>query len=281
MLKIKLWGTRGSIPVCSLKQIKYGGNTPCVEVRTDRNQIIIIDCGSGLRELGYKLMDEGFNRGGHSAIILLSHCHWDHIQGLPFFRPGHVPSNNFAFYGLRSFYRTLESALVGQMQHPYFPSSFFEMGASFELNEIPEGKFNIDELEITTAYMNHPDETFGFRIDYKGKSLVYASDNEHVPSFDPDEKVIQFARNADILLHDAQFSWDEYFDGRVGWGHSVPEVAVQTAQLSGSKKLILFHHDPSHDDDFLDRMVEYSQSLNEWNRHLVIDGAKDYMEFSL
>jgi len=281
VLKIKFWGTRGSIPVCGKKYVKYGGNTPCLEVRTDQGHLIIIDCGSGIREMGYQLMEEGFDKGGCSAVILLSHCHWDHIQGMPFFRPAYVKGNRFIIYGLHSFYQTLEKSLVGQMQCPYFPSRFFEMGAEFNIREIPECKFNIGDLSITTAYMNHPDETFGFRIDYHGKSFVYASDNEHIPSAVADDKVIQFSRKTDLLIHDSQFMWDEYFGNKVGWGHSVPEVALQTAQLSEAKKLILFHHDPSHNDQFLDNMLEYCKNLNAGYHGLEIDLARDFMEIIL
>ncbi len=280
-MRIKFWGTRGSIPVSGPGKLKYGGNTPCVEIRTDDGRIIIIDCGSGIRELGYQLMEEGFKHGGREAVILLSHCHWDHIQGLPFFKPAYIRGNHFSIYGLRSFIYSLESALVGQMQRPYFPNNFFEVGADFTIREIPECRFWLDkDIQITTAYMNHPDETFGFRIDYNGKSFVYASDNEHIPS-EPDEKVINFAKNADILVHDAQFSLEEYFENKVGWGHSVPEVAVQTARLSKVKKLLLFHYDPAHDDAYIDQMVEHCQDLNRDNAYLTIEGARDYQVIEL
>lgn len=281
MLKIKFWGTRGSIPVSGEKNLKYGGNTPCIEVRTDQNQLLIIDCGSGIRELGYKLMEDGFNQGGQQAVILLSHCHWDHIQGMPFFRPAYIPGNHFDIYGLRSFYSTLESALAGQMQHPYFPNSFFDMGATFKIHEMPECKFNLADLSITTAYMNHPDETFGFRLDYKGRSFVYASDNEHTPYDEPDKKLINFARDADVLVHDTQFTLEEYLNGRMGWGHSVPEVSVRSAQLCGTRHLLLFHHDPSHDDAFIDQMVAHCHDLNNSHYDLTIEGARDFMEIQL
>lgn len=278
---IKFWGTRGSIPVSGLQNVKYGGNTPCIEIKTDDGQRVIVDAGSGIRELGYQMLREGYKEGGKSAILLLSHCHWDHIQGLPFFKPAYVRGNTFTIYGLRSFFKSLESALVGQMKKPYFPSGFFEMGSEFNIIEIPECTVRHGQLKISTIYLNHPDETFGFRLDYKGKSFVYASDNEHIPCEEADDKLIHFAEKADVLVHDTQFTWEEYFDGRVGWGHSVPEVALQSAQLAGVRQLLMFHHDPSHNDDFLDRMLEDCQYLNNGQNNLVIEAARDYQEIHL
>lgn len=256
--KIKFWGTRGSIPTPGSETLRYGGNTACVEVRCG-NELIIIDAGTGIRNLGTELLKEN----AINASILFSHVHWDHIQGIPFFRPVYAPDNKFKLYGNRNWDTKLEYALKWQMQSPNFPvtlEGLNKVGAHMEYIDIDAGaKFQIgeaNEVTIRTAELRHPDKAFAFRIEYCGKSVVYATDTENLP--EPDERLVELASGTDILIHDAQYTNEEYYgvngDSKKDWGHSTPAAAAMTAIVAQVKKLILFHHDPFHDDEQIDRM---------------------------
>ena len=257
--RIEFWGTRGLIPVPGAETVKYGGNTACVEVRCGR-EIIILDAGTGIRELGTKFLRESSTR----ASILFSHMHWDHIQGMPFFRPAYVPGNEFKLYGNKNWDVTLEATLGGQMRKPSFPISLNEMhaiGAKMEYINIDFGTtFEIgDSQKITvhSAELNHPQRAFGFRIEYNGRSLVYATDVESLPH--PGRELLELASGADLLIHDAQYTAEEYYklshNNDRSCGHSTPEAAARVALEAGVNKLALFHHDPHHDDKTVDRML--------------------------
>jgi phosphoribosyl 1,2-cyclic phosphodiesterase len=257
-LIVKFWGTRGSIPAPGPETLKYGGNTSCVEVRCG-GEIIILDAGTGIRDLGTKLLKEMPVK----ASILFSHMHWDHIQGIPFFRPAYVPGNEFRLYGNKDWDTKLEYALKWQMQSPNFPVTLEEMntvGARMEYIDIDAGSvFRIGDTEqitVRSIELRHPDKAFGFRLEYGDKSMVYATDTESLPK--PDEKLVELAYGVDLLIHDAQYTTEEYYgvnrDPRRTWGHSTPEAAAEVAIAANAKKLVLFHHDPYHDDVIVDQM---------------------------
>jgi len=262
---IKFWGTRGSIPSPGPDTVKYGGNTSCVEVRCG-DELIIIDAGTGIRNLGMELLKETQVK----ASILFSHVHWDHIQGIPFFRPAYVPGNEFKLYGNKNWDTRLEYALECQMQSPNFPVTFDELnkvGAHMEYIDIDAGAvFQVGDrssVTIRSIELRHPDRVFGFRIDYDGKSLVYATDTENLP--EPDERLVELASGADVLIHDAQYTSEEYYgsngNSKESWGHSTSEAAAAVALAANVRKLILFHHDPYHNDAQVDQMLQAAASI--------------------
>lgn len=262
---VRFWGTRGSIPSPGPDTVKYGGNTSCVEVRCG-NELIIIDAGTGIRNLGMELLKETRVK----ASILFSHVHWDHIQGIPFFRPAYVPGNEFKLYGNKNWDTKLEFALECQMQSPNFPVTFDELnevGAKMEYIDIEAGAvFQVgdkDTVTIRSLELRHPDKVFGFRIDYNGKNLIYATDTENLP--EPDERLVELASGADLLIHDAQYTSEEYRgvsgDSKESWGHSTPEAAAAVALAANVRKLVLFHHDPYHDDAQVDQILQTASAI--------------------
>jgi phosphoribosyl 1,2-cyclic phosphodiesterase len=232
--------------------MRYGGNTSCVEVRLGE-AIYIFDCGTGFRVLGQSLSRE-FKERPISAHVFVSHFHWDHIQGLPFFSPLYDnPDSQFCFHGPTRMC-SLKSALEDQMNAPYFPVGLAEMQAQQHFCDLDEGRMQLDGVTLKTLWLNHPQGCMGFRMETKEGVLVYATDNEpgH-PLFD--KNVRKLADGADVLIYDAQYLPDEYEARRRGWGHSHWREAVNIAMESGAKELILFHHDPAHDDECIDKIV--------------------------
>ena len=263
--RIKFWGTRGSIPSPGPRTLKYCGNTSCVEIRCG-DKLIIIDAGTGIRNLGAELLKETSVK----AAILFSHVHWDHIQGIPFFRPAYVPGNEFKLYGNKDWDTKLEYALECQMQSPNFPITFDELnevGARMEYIDIDaKAVFQVgdtDPVTVRSIELRHPDKAFGFRIEYGGRILVYATDTESLP--EPDEELVEMASGADLLIHDAQYTREEYYgldgESRENWGHSTPEAATAVAIAANVKRLTLFHHDPYHDDAKVDEILKTASAI--------------------
>jgi phosphoribosyl 1,2-cyclic phosphodiesterase/DNA-binding response OmpR family regulator len=237
--------------------VRYGGNTSCVEVTTASGTTIVLDCGTGAALLGSDMM----RRGGKSAsgALLISHSHWDHIQGLPFFVPAFVPGNEWDVYAPHGFAQSVRETLAGQMQHTYFPVELSQLGATIRYHDLTEGGFSIGEVKVTTRYLNHPALTLGYRLEADGVTLVYCCDHEpHSRSLaygsgeigDQDRDHIDFIADADLLIHDAQYRAAEYAE-KVGWGHSTLEYVVAIAQLAEVKALAFTHHDPARDDEAL------------------------------
>jgi phosphoribosyl 1,2-cyclic phosphodiesterase len=248
------WGVRGSIPTPGPNTVQFGGNTSCVEVRANK-AILIFDGGTGLRLLGKKLLKEM----PITAHMFFSHVHWDHIQGFPFFEPAFVAGNVFHLYGGNNVSRTLEETLAGQMDHPNFPVHLTAMGAKMVFRDLPEGEaVEIDDgtggtARVTTASGNHPQGVFAFRLEHEGKAVVYATDTEHYEGR-IDEKLVQLARGAEVLVYDAQYTPEEYAGTagtggpKKGWGHSTFEEGAKIARAAGARRLVLFHHDPIQGD---------------------------------
>jgi phosphoribosyl 1,2-cyclic phosphodiesterase len=280
-MKVKFWGTRGSIPtpisptaiedkirralkgavgldLSSEPAIErylqhlpktvlhtIGGNTACVEVRAGQ-QLLILDAGTGLRLLGYELMKAEFAKGQGVADFLISHTHWDHIQGLPFFVPGFVPGNCLTFHSPRV---DLEAALVGQQTETYFPVQLKNLSADIRFHHLPTDAWSqIADVQVYPHQMSHPGKSFGYRIDYNGSSLVYAADSEY-KRMDPTstQVYVEFFRGADLLIFDAQYTLTDVLD-KADWGHSSPLMGAELAHRAGVKRLALFHHDPLADD---------------------------------
>lgn len=253
-LTIRFWGVRGSIPSPGPSTADVGGNTSCVEVRC-RDQIFILDAGTGLRGLGDALLSEGEPVTAH---MLFSHVHWDHIQGLPFFAPIYRPNTTLHMYGAPE-EGDLESVLNSQMKAPNFPVGFDQAPARMRFNESPVGEsIDIGPVTLSTAPLNHPNGVLAYRIDCEGRSVVYATDTEHYSDGSIDSNLVVLARDADVLIYDAQYTPDEYC-GRVGfsrkgWGHSTWEEGVRVARAAGVEQLVLFHHEPSHDDAMVEEI---------------------------
>jgi phosphoribosyl 1,2-cyclic phosphodiesterase len=259
-MRIKFWGVRGSTPTPQAENMRYGGNTSCVEVRFG-DQLYIFDCGTGFRVLGHQLQDEfSEKRQPISAHVFVSHFHWDHIQGIPFFRPLYdSPDSRFHFH-CSSRTRSLRQVMDEQMASPYFPVDLSHMKAQRKFYDIDSGRLNMDEgIQIQTAWLNHPQGCMGFRLETKDGVLVYATDNEPGDAAF-DKAVRKLAEGADVLIYDAQYLPEQYAAEKRGWGHSHWREAVNVVMESGAKELVLFHHDPDHTDAVVDRVVKEARN---------------------
>lgn len=252
-VRLRFWGVRGSTPTPQVENLTFGGNTPCLEIRTADNQCLIFDAGSGIRNLGQCLMQEAGARP-IDVQVFLTHFHWDHIQGLPFFAPIYGPENCVRFFSAIDG-RPLQETLEGQMTQPYFPVDLTQVAARREFyNAECESPVDAAGLKIFPFPLNHPQGAAGYRIEANGAVIVYATDYEHG---DPklDRKLREYAENADVLICDAQYTPEEY-ETHKGWGHSTWLNAVHVARDVRARQLILFHHDPSHDDQRVMRITE-------------------------
>lgn len=286
-MQVRFWGTRGSIATPGPATVRYGGNTSCVEVRSESGAVILIDCGTGAHAFGKALQEQGKDCSGH---ILISHTHWDHIQGLPFFAPLFVEGNEWRIYGPRGIGQSLKDVLAAQMDYTYFPVALNAFAARMHFHEVVEGSFAIGDVRVVTHYLNHPALTVGYRIEADGACLVYASDHEphnaeagggHAVAEGGDADHVEFLRDADLAIHDAQYTAEEY-PGKLGWGHSTIEYAVDVAAAAGVKQLVLFHHDPARSDDEVDDLVAAARARAAQNgSSLIVSGAAEGTEFEL
>ncbi len=245
-MTVRFWGVRGSVASPGPETARVGGNTSCVEIVAGSSRIVL-DAGTGLRRLGNELLKQG----AVDVTLLLSHVHWDHIQGLPFFAPLYSPATRVHVVSGANGTPTRD-ILRRQMSAPTFPVDLHEVPASLSYLEVRDRqRFVAGEAEVTVAKANHPDQVYAYRVEHRGRSVVYATDTEHFRCVDP--RLASLARNADVLIYDAQYlpteSVGEGGMSRVGWGHSTWEAAVELARAAGVGKLVLFHHDPSRTDD--------------------------------
>lgn len=255
LFTIQFWGVRGSIACPGPETVRYGGNTPCIEMRVDGKRLIF-DGGTGLRVLGQSMLSQM----PVEAHLFFTHSHWDHIQGVPFFIPAFIKGNCFHIYGAPAPNgATIEKRLTDQMLHPNFPVPIRIMQADLKFNDLELGeKVEIGEITVENALLNHPGEAVGYRVNWRGYSAAYITDTEHFPDT-LDKNVLELARNADVMIYDATYTDEEYHSkasSKVGWGHSTWQEAVKVAKAAKVKKLVIFHHDPLHNDDFLDHVGE-------------------------
>ena len=262
-LSVRFWGVRGSCPTPGPETAGVGGNTSCVEVLVSgaRGTRIVLDAGTGLRRLGNEMMA----RGAVDATILLSHVHWDHIQGLPFFAPLYMPTTKLRLIGGLTG-TPLRETLRRQMSAPTFPVDLDALPSTLTCDTVRDrDTIEIGDARVTVARANHPDAVFAYRIEHGGRSVVYATDTEHYACVD--QRLVTLARNADVLIYDAQYLPNEYTGeggvSRVGWGHSTYEAGVELARAAGVGQLVLFHHDPSRTDDGVREIEDRTRSLFE------------------
>ena len=268
-MRIRFWGTRGSLATPGPTTLRYGGNTACVEARADDGTLIVLDCGTGAHRLGQALIAEATPRvRGH---LLITHTHWDHIQGFPFFAPVFTGGSEWDLYAPGGVGERLEAVLSAQMQHPYFPVTLAQLAATIHYHDLVEGALPVGGVRVVAQYLNHPALTLGYRLEADDVSVVYACDHEpHVRDrpeagrmgsggesalHAEDARHVAFLEGADLVIHDAQYTAQEYPE-KVNWGHSPAEAAVDYALAAHVRRLALTHHDPLRDDDAVDRLVE-------------------------
>ena len=311
LVSIRFWGVRGSVPTPGPGSVKYGGNTSCIEVRAD-GELIILDAGTGIKQLGNAPLKENaaeMLEAGEEPLdltrmtLLISHTHWDHIQGLPFFQPAYKPSNKLDIWGPESIYGTLETALSGQMFSLYFPVPFSALRADIKIRSLPPEKLILGNVKVDFLPVNHPGGGVGYRLHTSGGTLGYIPDHEpydgdgrfggsaeiHYKET-PKEPVdvvsrqaefMKFIQGLDVLILDTQYTEEEYRT-RIGWGHGYLESSVELAIQAGVKHLFIFHHDPVHEDAFIDEMVARAQAIvQERQSMLVVSAAREGELFTL
>lgn len=249
MTELRFWGVRGSIACPSPSHVRYGGNTSCLEI-TVAGHTIILDAGTGIRSLGLEMTAQNVR----TATLLLTHTHWDHINGFPFFGPGFDKNNEFRIMAGHLKQGSIRDVLAGQMTQPTFPVPLEAMQAKMTFEDFSAGEhFELfPEVLVRTAPLNHPNGATGYRIEHAGSSICYITDTEHVPG-KPDQNILGLIDGADLVVYDSTYT-DEEFTSKVGWGHSTWQEAVRLAKAAGVKRLALFHHDPSHTDDVMDQI---------------------------
>lgn len=263
-MRVRFWGTRGSIATPGPGTTHFGGNTSCVEITTDLGDLLVMDCGTGAHPLAAALMAHA--KKPINANILLGHTHWDHIQGFPFFSPAFVKGNTVAIHGPEGSHGSLHKVLAGQMEFTYFPVELNQLPAAITYHDLTEGVHSIGNVRIVAQFLNHPAMTLGYRIEADGAVVVYLVDHEPFSSelwrageehgriesilHDGDRRHAKFMADADLVIHDAQYTPEEY-ELKKTWGHGSYDYAVQLAAAAGVRRLALTHHDPSHDDRFV------------------------------
>ena len=285
---VTFWGTRGSIPTPGPHTARYGGNTPCVSVAAGGDRLVVLDAGTGIRPLGLAVDREG--QGPLNLEILLTHCHWDHIQGLPFFKPLFRNGNIVRIFGTRQDDVSLTTILERQNHPAVFPIPLRALAAKLTVHEITPGtEFEIDGFRVETFRLRHPGTTLAYRLTPTegGASMAYVTDNELGPGGSYDvpadwrARMARFLKGVDLLIHDGMYS-DELLATRPGWGHSSPAEAVALAAEAGAKRLVFFHHEPDHDDAAIDRLLSGARAAAMRSApSLLVDAAMEGLTFTL
>jgi len=290
--RVKLWGTRGSIPVPGREASRYGGNTTCIELRAD-GELIVLDAGSGIRPLGVALKQE-FQERPINLSLLITHAHWDHIQGFPFFKPAYDPKNEIRILGFDGAGATFREIMTEPMRSPFFPISMRELSSKMEVTKLTEMKFSLGKVDVHAAFVNHPGVCAGYRLFTSTGSVAFLPDHEpyefflHAAAGQPltpehareiarneHARLVQFLRGSEILVLDSQYT-DKEYQSHIGWGHGSVSSGVSLALEAEVQKLLLFHHDPSHDDNMVDTMVEFARELaTNSGKPLQVAGAKE------
>lgn len=288
--RLKFWGVRGSIPSPGNGTVYFGGNTSCVEVRMGE-ELLVLDAGSGIRVLGNALVEE-FKGKPIALTLLITHTHWDHIQGFPFFVPAYDAQNRIQIYGYKGALSGLHTALAGQMESPYFPVSIEELPGNLRIDELREMEFQVAGITVEACFTNHPGVCVAYKLHTPDGVVVYMPDNEtrkgtssvttgqFVP--DPaDEKIRDFIQGVDVLVMDCQYTAEEY-QTHIGWGHGCIDEVVRMAIAVGVKRLYSFHHDPTHDDRFISSMLMHARQIAERAASpIIVEAAREGQEVVL
>ena len=294
-VRIKFWGTRGSIAVPGDATLRYGGNTTCVTLRAN-DEIIVLDAGSGIRPLGIDLEKE-FGTQPIKLSLLVTHAHWDHIQGLPFFKPAYDSKNEISIFGFDETGATFRQILAEPMKSPFFPIAMRELSGKIEIDKLNEMTFSVGTVQVCAAFVNHPGGCAGYRLNTSAGSVAFLPDHEpyefflHSPranNMSPEQTkktaandragLVQFLHGSDILILDAQYT-DEEYEKYIGWGHGSVSSAVSLALDAEVHRLLLFHHDPNHDDQTVEQMVNDARlQVEKSGKSLEIEAAREGAE---
>ena len=294
-VRIKFWGTRGSIAVPGDATLRYGGNTTCVTVRAN-DEIIVLDAGSGIRPLGIDLEKE-FGTQPIKLSLLVTHAHWDHIQGLPFFKPAYDSKNEISIFGFDETGATFRQILAEPMKSPFFPIAMRELSGKIAIKKLNDMTFSVGTVQVCAAFVNHPGGCAGYRLNTSAGSVAFLPDHEpyefflHSPranNMSPEQAkktaandragLVQFLHRSDILILDAQYT-DEEYEKYIGWGHGSVSSAVSLALDAEVHRLVLFHHDPNHDDQMVDKMVKEARlQVTKSGKSLEIEAAREGAE---
>ena len=279
-IELTFWGTRGSIPAPGKDKSRYGGNTSCIEINLPDHELIILDAGTGIRELGNSLMLRNEKVRAH---IFISHYHWDHIQGLPFFAPAYHAGNSLTIWGPEHPEFPLNKILSSQMESIHFPVESSSLSANITFKKLSPKNYFFSDTELKILRTNHPGINFSYSFTFNKRRFIYMTDNELLPKVAKAkshiayerEDFIRFIHGADILIHDAQFSDMDYIKKK-GWGHSPWREAAKLAAESEVKHFVLFHHDPNHSDGIIDSFVkECKEELKKMRTSIKCSGAME------
>ncbi len=264
-IKVTFWGVRGTLPVPGLNSVLYGGNTSCVSVEFPNDNFFIFDAGTGIKELSNYFISK---HACTKATVFISHPHWDHINGIPFFAPLYTKGNEFKIYGPPNGGMSMRKLISGQMDGVYFPINIKGFEAKVSFHNLGEQTFTINTLQIQTMFLNHPGQCLGYRLNYKDKSVCYITDNEIYPQSSRlynesyVNKLKDFVSDTDVLITDCTYTDDEY-GGKIGWGHSSVSQVAQLADMAAVKSLFLFHHDPDQTDTDIDNKLKMARAILE------------------
>lgn len=280
-MKCKFWGVRGSVAAPGSQTEQYGGNTSCIELRTKNNDLFILDAGTGIRKLGLRLLADGEPK---HARIFLTHPHWDHIEGIPFFKPFYFKQFRFTIFGSPGNKYKTKDMLRHALFQPYFPVGLADLKADVSFQDIESDNFEVGSVRISILPLNHPCHTIAYKFQEDRKTFIYMTDNElFCPAniITPYEKIVEFCRGADVLIHDAMYTYDEWNNFK-GWGHSAIPNALQLGMDAGVHGLIFFHHDPERTDKEEHLIIkECRRKIKKAKKEIVLEGAMEDHEFTI